>query len=142
MGGTLELPPHHQYYDSEQYLRIANKPGTGGVKGKGVSSGGAGGGKGESSPSVRSIKALPCHKDGLCIWHLAEKLGLKNRQGDLFTCRTPVGEVPFKHAQLSTVKLSKVKLLLQDTKFTAGADTLKTLILAEAVAKSHKFKAG
>ena len=76
------------------------------------------------------------------MWHLAGTLGLKSQKGDVFKCRTPDGETPVKHAALSTVKLSTVKLLMKDTRFTAvcGSETLKTSILTEAIAKAHKFK--
>ena len=74
----------------------------------------------------------------MCLWHLAVTLGLKSQKGDVFKCRTPDGENKVKHAALSTVKR-----LMKDTKFTAvcGSETLKTSILAEAIAKAHKFKA-
>ena len=95
------------------------------------------------SPSGGAVRGPPYHDKGLCLWHLAGTLGLKGQKGDVFKCRTPEGETPVKHAALSTVKLSTVKRLMKDTKFTAvcGSETLKTSILAEAIAKAHKFKA-
>ena len=67
----------------------------------------------------------------------------KRPEGDVLACRTPEGETPAKHAALSTVKLSTVKRLMKDTRFTGvcGSETLKTSIISEAIAKAHKFKA-
>ena len=141
MGGTLELPPHHQYYDSEQYLRIANKPGTGGGKGKGVNSN-AGGDKGKGGTGGSGVRVPPYHKDGMCLWWLAGQLGLKNAKGEVFKCRTPEGEDPIKHTALAKVTLMTVKKLLRDDRFTSvcSSDALKTSILARAVADKTRFK--
>ena len=140
-GGTWERAPHDQHYGSEQYRRIANKPGAGDTKGKDGASGPPIGGRVGSSPSGGAVRVPPYHDKGLCLWHLAGKLGLKNQKGEVFACRTPDGEDPVEHAALSTVKLSTVKRLMKDTKFTAGcgSETLKTSILKEAIAKAQKF---
>ena len=142
-GGTWERAPHDQHYGSEQYRRIANKPGAGDAKGKGGASSLPSGGRVGGSPGGGGVRVPPYHDKGLCLWYLAGKLGLTNQKGEVFVCRTPDGEHPVTHAALSTVKLSTVKRLMKDAKFTAvcGSETLKTSILTEAIAKANKFKA-
>ena len=140
-SGTLEASPHERFYASEQYMRIANKSVREVAKSRTIGGGGPGGGRGVAgSPGG---KAPPFHKDGLCLWYLAGKLGLTNQKGDVFECRTPDGEDPAKHTVLSKVKLSTVKMLLKDPKFTAvcSADSLKTAILAKAIDEKRRFKA-
>lgn len=140
----MEAAPHERFYASEQWARIVNKPGARAAKGQGSSVvGGTGMGRLGGNPGGGGGKAPPYHREGLCLWWLAGKLGLKNQKGDLFECRTPAGETPVVHTVLSKVKLSLVKALLRDSKFTAvcGSDSLKTAILAQAIADKHKFKA-
>jgi hypothetical protein len=140
----LEPAPHERFYASEQWARVVNKPVAGGAKGKsGGSGGGPGPGKVGGSPGGGGAKAPPYHKDGLCLWWLAGKLGLKNQKGALFECKTPEGENAVVHTVLSKVKLSTIKLLLKDAKFTAvcSSDSLKAAILAKALEDKHRFKA-
>ena len=143
-GGTLEPAPHERFYASEQWARVVNKPVAGGAKGKsGGSGGGPGPGKVGGSPGGGGAKAPPYHKDGLCLWWLGGKLGLKNQKGALFECKTPEGENAVVHTVLSKVKLSTIKVLLKDAKFTAvcSSDSLKAAILAKALEDKHRFKA-
>ena len=55
----------------------------------------------------------PCHKDGLCFWHLAGKLGFLNKKNAAFTCR----DGGTTHVDLNLIPIATVRALVVDEAF-------------------------
>ena len=84
--GVWEVSPHHITYGSETLFMVIKKP----------------------SEEVSG----PHGKSGLCVWYLADQLGLKNASGVFYECHKGGQHVP-----LSTVKHDLAKELVRDVDF-------------------------
>ena len=133
---TLEGAPHTAFYGDNKWVRITNKPAY--PTSPGRSSGqGAGGGGSASGAGVRES----CHREGLCIWALADMLGLQNKTGGRYVCRPVGSEPPVTHTPLNRVRRSAIVKLLEDPKFLNGArDGLKKAILTKMEAEPKLFR--
>lgn len=133
----LEAAPAHMFYQTScHYASITNKGGST-VGGSGQVPGTTGRGNGAvSDPNLTAAKPL-CHKDGLCFWYLAGKLGLRNAKEKLFTCR----DKGFTHAELKQVPFAKVKKLMSDDAFmgVSRIEDLKTKMREEVENKRKLF---
>lgn len=97
---TWERAPHERFYQpSSTYSNIENKPGYSKPKG-------------DESELVLEVKPPSCHKEGLCVWHLAGALRLTNHLGMSYTCAINVV-----HKALSTIPLSTARMLVKDKDF-------------------------
>ena len=140
-GMSLEKTPHASYYESGVFERIRNKPTWSARTGSGAgrTGGTPGGGKAPGGTAVKSaVQTL--FAEGLCIWWIAGKLSMTNKNNVRYECRAPAGT--HKHKQLSQVTQKTVLKLLDDPAFTAvcSQDALKTAIRAKAVAELWHFK--
>jgi len=141
-GRTLEVAPHTAFYGDPKWIRISNKPPYSTAAGKsGVANGGStGGGAGTGSGAGSGVRT-PVHREGLCVWMLADMLGLKNKTGGRFECRATAGSPPIAHSQLSRVRKSAVLKMLEDPQFLNGArDGLKNAIIEKIEADPKVFR--
>ena len=141
-GRTLEVAPHTAFYGDPKWIRISYKPPYSTAAGKsGVANGGStGGGVGTGSGAGSGVRA-PVHREGLCVWMLADMLGLKNKTGGRFECRATAGSPPIAHSQLSRVRKSAVLKMLEDPQFLNGArDGLKNAIIEKIEADPKVFR--
>lgn len=150
-NGVMETSPAHRFYQTNShYESIKNKfTSAGGGRGQlplplspdnlqdsDATKPGKGRGRGRD-PNWIDVKPL-CHMNGLCLWHLAGKLGLVNAKSKAFFCK----ETGFKHSDLTQVTFGKVQSLLSDDAFMGVtlSEDLKDRVRQAVVAKRHLFK--
>ena len=112
-SGQWEQAPHEKFYRATStYSNIANKPGMSTPKRSLSVATTPTAAREEKGDRAWVEKPPPCHRHGLCLWHLAGGLGLKNRANTVYSC-----DEQETHMELSKVPIGTVRKLLTDTQF-------------------------
>ena len=147
-----EQVPHEEFYSpGSAYSSVRNNPLRprrveksieGRVLARSLTGGGGYRESSRSKPGATGwqTKSKPYHAHGLCLWHLASQLGLKNKVGEPFRCQ----ETQQRHSRIQDVLLSTVKELVHNPAFMDVAihDDLKTKVRQAVESQSSMFKKG
>ena len=106
--GTWERAPHSVFYGVDGYYHFVKTN-------RSRATSGSAGALTEPGTAVSAWTKAgpPCHKKGLCMWHLAGQLGLKDATGKTFKCR----DKSYKHTMLKKVFWETARDLAQDQEF-------------------------
>jgi hypothetical protein len=131
-NNELEAAPHTLFNGPDHvFFSVLNKPLATAVPGSRVVS--------LHGPNPAGAANRRVHKRGLCVWHIANQLGLKSPTSNaIFQCR----DTTFQHAVLKSITQKEAKALLNDANFVADckSPSLKAEIMAAVDANPKRFK--
>ena len=134
-GGAAgwEKDPHVRFYGPDSYWHLVQREGGTAAVGAGMP-----GGKVGSTPPPWAQRTPSCHREGLCFWWVAGRLGMRNKKGETFVCK----EAGAKHVPLASVKHKVVLDLLMNEDFTGVCRDAGTRdrVMAAVQVNPKKFK--